>query len=208
LSVFIVFAVVVDGILHALTPATSLAFLFFNAAGFFGCGITITGSLMAVLYANAFDIDLFVRRTLVYTLLTASLVVVYLGLVFGAQVGLASFNTQAAQSPLIVVGSTLVVVVLFYPLRQRIQTLIDRRFYRQRYDAARVVAAFNATLREELDLDQLRATLLSVVQETMQPAHVSLWVRQPGRAELPAAEVSTPFLAQAGSQEELARQEG
>jgi hypothetical protein len=70
-------------------------------------------------------------------------------------------------------------------LRQRIQTLIDRRFYRQKYDAAKIVSAFSSTLRQEVDLDQLSGRLVAVVQETMQPAQVSLWIRQPGRADIP-----------------------
>jgi len=131
----------------------------------------------------------------------------YVGMVLGAQLALDSFNTQAAQSPLILVGSILVIAVLFRPLRYRIQTLIDRRFYRQKYDAAKVVAAFNSTLRQEVDLDHLCEHLLSVVQETMQPTHVSLWIRQPSRAEIPSSQASTSPLAQAGKQEENAGQD-
>ena len=166
-------------IVLAVTPADSLVFLLVNTIGFFGCGINIAGFLMAVLYANAFDIDIFVRRTLVYTLLSAILVLVYAGLVIGSQFVLATFSTQAAQSPLLLVASTLVIAALFQPLRHRIQRVIDRRFYRQKYDAARTVAAFSSTLRQEVDLDTLRKQLIAVVQETVQPAHVSLWLRAP-----------------------------
>ena len=134
---------------------------------------------MAVLYANAFDIDVFVRRTLVYTLLTTILVLLYVGMILGSQFVLASFSPQAAQSPLILVASTLVIAALFQPLRHRIQRSIDQRFYRHKYDAAKTLEAFSATLRSEVDLSHLREHLLKIVQETMQPAHVSLWLRQP-----------------------------
>ncbi len=166
-------------ILLAVTPADSLVFLLVNTSGFFGCGINIAGFLMAVMYANAFDIDVFVRRTLVYTLLTATLAVLYGGMVFGSQFVFATFSPQAAQSPLILVASTLVIAALFQPLRHRIQRSIDRRFYRSRYDAHKIVAAFSSTLRQEVDLNTLHEQLLAVVQETMQPAYVSLWLRPP-----------------------------
>jgi len=83
-----------------------------------------------------------------------------------------------SEQPLVVVGSTLVIAALSQPLRRRLQNIIDRHFYRRKYDAAKVVAAFSATLRNEVDLDQLREQLVAVVQETMQPTHVSLWLRE------------------------------
>jgi hypothetical protein len=164
-------------VVPAVVPADSLALLIVNMGGFFGCGINIAGCLMAVLYANAFDIDVFVRRTLVYTLLTATLAVLYVGLVLGSQVAFATFSPQASQSPLILVGSTLIIAALFQPLRHGIQRTIDRRFYRRKYDAAKTIAAFSATLRQEVDLNQLHEQLLAVVQETMQPVSLSLWIR-------------------------------
>jgi hypothetical protein len=176
-SVFIPSLILIFLVVPAVVPADSFALLIVNIGGFFGCGINIAGCLMAVLYANAFDIDVFVRRTLVYTLLTATLAVVYVGLVLGSQVAFATFSPQASQSPLVLVGSTLIVAALFQPLRHRIQRTIDRRFYRRKYDAARTIGAFSATLRQEVDLDQLREQLLAVVQETMQPASLSLWIR-------------------------------
>jgi hypothetical protein len=88
---------------------------------------------------------------------------------------------QISQTPLVLVGSTLVIFAIFRPLRSRIQQVIDRRFYRRKYDAARVVEAFSASLRNEVDLNQLREHLFTVVQETLQPEHVSLWLRPPER---------------------------
>ena len=179
LSIFILIILLVFLLLPALAPADSFALLIVNIAGFFGCGINIAGILMAVLYANVFDIDVFVRRTLVYTVLTTILAILYIGLVLGSQFVFATFSSQAVQSPLILVGSTLVIAALFRPLRHRIQRIIDRRFYRSKYDATRTIAAFSANLRQEVDLDQLREHLLSLVQETMQPTYVSLWLRSP-----------------------------
>jgi len=179
LSIFILIILLVFLLLPALAPADSFALLIVNIAGFFGCGINIAGILMAVLYANVFDIDVFVRRTLVYTVLTTILAILYIGLVLGSQFVFATFSSQAVQSPLILVGSTLVIAALFRPLRHRIQRIIDRRFYRRKYDATRTIAAFSANLRQEVDLDQLREHLLSLVQETMQPTYVSLWLRSP-----------------------------
>ena len=178
-SVFIPTVVLLGFVVPAVVPADSFALLIVNIGGFFGCGINIAGCLMAVLYANAFDIDVFVRRTLVYTLLTAILALLYVGMVFGSQYVFATFSSQAAQSPLILVGSTLMIAALFQPLRHRIQRSIDRRFYRSRYDAHKIVAAFSSTLRQEVDLDTLREQLIVLVRETMQPAHLSLWLRPP-----------------------------
>jgi hypothetical protein len=197
-SVFIPSIVFVIGILPASTSPASLAFLAINMFGFFGCGINIAGALMAVMYANAFDIDIFVRRTLVYTLLTTTLVVLYIGMVFGSQFVLESFSAQAAQSPLILVGSTLVIAALFHPLRRRIQKIIDKRFYRSKYDAAKTVAAFSATLRQEVDLEQLRKHLLAVVQETTQPTHVSLWLRPPQRYTEEPRRLKRPYTKEEG----------
>lgn len=181
-SVFILATFLSYGVL-AEAPADSLVFLLVNTAGFFGCGINIAGFLMAVLYANAFDIDVFVRRTLIYTLLTAILALLYAGLVLGSHFALATFSPQGAQSPVILVGSTLVIAALFQPLRRRIQRAIDRRFYRQKYDARRIIESFSANLRNEIDLAELSDQLVEVAQETMQPTHVSLWLRKPDRTE-------------------------
>jgi len=131
----------------------------------------------SILRYRLYDIDLLINRTLVYGTLTILLALIYFGCVFVIQNLVRGFTGQVGQSPLIIVGSTLAIAALFQPLRRRIQRIIDRRFYRQKYDAARILATFSATLRNEVDLNQLREHLVAVVQETMQPSHVSLWLR-------------------------------
>jgi hypothetical protein len=129
----------------------------------------------SILRYRLYDIDFLINRTLVYGILTALLAIIYFSLVFGLQYLLQGLTRQA--NNIVIVASTLAIAALFQPLRRRIQKLIDRRFYRQKYDAVRTLAAFSATLRNEVELNQLREHLLAVVQETMQPAHVSLWIR-------------------------------
>jgi hypothetical protein len=140
---------------------------------------------LAILRYRLWDIDILINRTLVYGSLTAILGLVYFASVLALQALVSVFSghfSSGPQTPVVIVASTLGIVALFHPLRRRLQTIIDRRFYRSKYDAARTLAAFSASLRDEVDLDQLREQLLAVVQETMQPSHISLWLRDPERS--------------------------
>ena len=132
---------------------------------------------VAIVRYRLYDIDLLINRTLVYGVLTGTLALVYFGGVAAAQAIFRTLTGQEEQPQLAIVVSTLVIAALFNPLRRRIQGFIDRRFYRRRYDAAKTLEAFSAKLRDETDLDTLSGDLAGVVRETMQPAHVSLWLR-------------------------------
>lgn len=130
---------------------------------------------IAILRSRLYDIDLIINRALVYGPLTAVLAGVYAGLVIALQhvVGLLTGETS---QPVVIVLSTLVIAALFQPLRRRIQNAIDRRFYRSKYNAAHTLEAMSATLRQAVDLDELCEQVVAVVQETLQPAQVSLWL--------------------------------
>jgi len=132
---------------------------------------------IAILRYRLYEIDTLINRTLVYGALTAMLVAVYFGGVATTQAIFRALTGQEEQPQLAVVVSTLVIAALFNPLRRRIQSFIDRRFYRSKYDARKTLEAFSAKLRVETDLDALNAELVSVVRETMQPEHVALWLR-------------------------------
>ena len=129
----------------------------------------------AVLRSRLFDIDVVINRALVYGSLTATLALVYVGGVVGLQATLRALTGQ--ESTLAVVASTLAIAAMFGPLRRRVQGVVDRRFYRRKYDARKTLDAFSVKLRDETDLETLSGDLVGVVKSTIQPAHVSLWLR-------------------------------
>jgi hypothetical protein len=145
--------------------------------------ISVLGPLLgigvALLRYRLYDIDIIIRRGLLYGLLTVMLVAVYFGLVVLAQAAFVALTGQ--ESPLAIVISTLVIAALFNPLRQRLQTFIDRRFYRRSYDAARALGRFAQTARDEVVLGQLTTELRQVVRDTMQPVSVQVWLKEPER---------------------------
>ncbi len=171
---------VIVAALPAVTPVDSPFQLLGATSGPLALAFIPLGLGVAILRYRLWDIDVIINRTLVYGSLTALLALLYVGLIFGLQ---ALFQGVFKQSnDVAIVISTLVIATLVQPLRHRIQRIIDRRFYRRKYDAARTLAQFNASLRNEVDLQQLKDSLVAVVEETMQPTHVSLWIR-PGSRE-------------------------
>jgi hypothetical protein len=135
---------------------------------------------IAILRYRLYDIDRIINRALVYGSLTVSLALVYFGGVVTTQTLFRAITGQERLSQLAVVVSTLAIAALFNPLRRRIQNVIDRRFYRRKYDAAKTLESFSTKLRDETDLDELSGDLVRVVRETVQPEHASLWLRKPG----------------------------
>ncbi|CAN5769966.1 hypothetical protein BH18ACT11_BH18ACT11_20150 [soil metagenome] len=132
---------------------------------------------VAVLRSRLFDVDVLINRTLVYAILSATLAGVYFGGIVLLQRVFAGLTGQEKLPQLAIVASTLAIAALFDPLRRRIQSFIDRRFYRRKYDARKTLEGFSAKLRDETDLDALSEDLVGVVRETMQPEHVALWLR-------------------------------
>ncbi|MEO7396813.1 MAG: hypothetical protein ABIW50_09405, partial [Candidatus Limnocylindria bacterium] len=150
------------------------AFSWVSYFGFLGLGLIPVAAGIGILRYRLYDIDLLINRTLVYAVLSATLGAVYVGSVILLQGLLSGFT---GGNSLAVAASTLAVAALFQPVRRRIQNAVDRRFYRSRYDAARTVAAFASRLRHEVDLDSLTEELRGVVDQTMRPASVSVWLR-------------------------------
>jgi hypothetical protein len=130
---------------------------------------------VAILRSRLYDMDVIVNRALVYGSLTTTLALVYISSVVSLQAAFRAISGQ--ESTLAVVASTLAIVAMFGPLRRRVQRVVDRRFYRSKYDTAKTLAAFGSRLRDETDLDALSGDLVGVVKNTIQPAYVSLWLR-------------------------------
>jgi hypothetical protein len=143
--------------------------------GILGFALLPVATAIAILKYRLYDIDRIINRTLVYGALTVTLVGVYVGSVLSIQYAFRGLT--GSRSQLAIVASTLLIAALFNPLRRRIQSVIDRRFYRRKYDARKTLEAFSTKLKNETDLEALNIDLLGVVKETMQPAHVSVWLR-------------------------------
>ncbi len=198
MTVVITFGAIIYNLRTAKDPAT-LAQVRWMAFGF-GIGVGLTVSLdvipqlqswsyltalalpialaIGILRYRLFDIDVIIRRTTSYAILTALLLLVYFGSVVVLQRILAPVT---GESTIAIVLSTLLIAALFLPLRRRVQDAIDKRFFRQKYDAEQVLEQFAATVRDETDLDELTAELVRVIQETMQPESVSVWLREPDK---------------------------
>jgi MFS family permease len=164
-------------------------------------GFPVLSIGIAVLRYRLYDIDVIINRTLVYTMLTLTLALLYIGSIVLLQ---NVFRVLIGQSSdLAIVVSTLSIAAVFTPLRRRIQTFIDHRFYRRKYDAEQVLATFSATLRDETDLDHLAVTILGVADTTMQPAHLSLWLRADAPSAKAARQPAMPATQDASSRVSL-----
>jgi hypothetical protein len=171
-------AIMIGGFLVALTFGPSV--LMWNlgtSVGILGFALLPLATAIAIFRYRLYDIDRIINRTLVYGSLTVLLALVYSGCVTATQALFRILTSQQELSQLVIVVSTLVIAALFTPLRRRIQWFIDRSFYRRKFDAAKTLEGLSTKLRDETDLEALRGDLVGVVRETMQPAHVSLWLR-------------------------------
>ena len=171
---FVVGCIVALALLHQLTSALDVIGSYTDVVWLVLISLVPASVGVAILRYRLYDIDRVISKTLVYAVLTILLGAAYAGLVLAGQ---AVFSSFAGGSNLAIAVSTLVVAALFLPLRSRIQSFVDRRFYRRRYDAQRTLESFGARLREQVDLSSLSRELEVVVNETMQPSHVSLWRR-------------------------------
>jgi hypothetical protein len=177
---------VVQGVVRYILDISSPTFeVALNLAWFIASiGFSMATGL-ALLKYHLYDIDLIIRLTLVYGTLTTVLAGGYVSLVLAGQAVVQALIGERGQQPAVIVASTLLVAALVTPLRRAIQAAVDRRFFRRKADAERTLAAFGDTLRQEVDLEQLSARLVAVVQETMQPEHASLWLRPSHHAKRP-----------------------
>jgi hypothetical protein len=165
----------VPGLIYLLaTPLLAMSFLVMPIS----IGI-------AILRYHLWDIDILIRRTLIYGILSSALILIYFGSVLLLEQFLRTFTDQNSQ--LAIVASTLAIAALFHPLRHRVQDVIDQRFYRRKYDAEQTLAVFSAVVREEVELDPLIDRLIAVIEETMKPLQITLWLENPNR-RLPGAE--------------------
>jgi hypothetical protein len=144
--------------------------------GTFALSVIPLGIGVSILRYRLWDIDIIIRRTVQYVVVTAVLLLVYFGSVTLLQSALTGLT--GSQSPLVIVLSTLLIAALFSPLRRRVQSYIDRRFYRNKYDAAQMLARFAQTAQDEVDMENLSAVLINVVEETMQPEQTTLWLKK------------------------------
>ncbi|HEY7127607.1 MAG TPA: hypothetical protein VH540_27010 [Ktedonobacterales bacterium] len=178
-AAWVIFSLLGDALPGVLSATSPFQALFPTVTLLLSSVLLYLGLGFAMLRYRLWDIDTIINRTLVYGTLTAILTLTYVGVIIGLSSLTQAVTGQAGDQPLVIVGSTLLIIALFSPLRGRIQTFIDRRFYRRKYDAVKILESFSTSLRTEVGLGELREQLIAVVQETMQPAHVSLWLRPP-----------------------------